>query len=157
MNKTELLALGTKVHPLRDRLLVKKLEYQHPLLYVAGVDLTKGLVIAAGPGRRQRRKVRFDKAMGHLSTAGALYFEDGDETGKMHPMRVKVGDYVEFSPRGSIEWDFEGELLLWVWEKSCYGTTNDSQSEAMLWQQPAGYDRHGNFLSGSENWQLSGR
>lgn len=153
--RERLLDLGARVRPLMDRLLVKRFEFEHKLgLFVAGVTLDKGLVIAAGPGRRQRRKVRFDKAAGHLSTQGALFFEDGEELAKpRHPMRLKVGDIVEFSPRGQVPWVFENEELVWVWAKSCYGTTNDSKAEALLWQQSAGYDRKGNFLSGAENWQ----
>jgi co-chaperonin GroES (HSP10) len=137
------------VRPLRDRLLIKRFEYQHPVLWTTGISLQKGLVVATGPGRRQRRKVRFDLMQGHLNTERSLYFEDGDETGKTRPMRVKVGDIVEFSPRNQIEWDFEGEELVWVWEQACYGTTNDSKHEALLWQQSAGYDRHGNWLGGT--------
>ena len=141
------------VRPLSDRLLIKRLEYKHETLEVVGGTLQKGIVIAAGPGRRERRKVRFDKKMGGMSTDGALYFEDGEETGRTYPMPVKVGDVVEFSPRGQIEWEFEGETYVWVWVKACYGTTDDSQSEALLWQQSAGFDRKGNFLSGAEQWQ----
>ena len=136
------------VRPLRDRLLVKKFEYQHPVLWTTGIELQKGVVVAAGPGRRIRRKVRFDKDIGHMSTSRSLYFEDGDETGKTRPIGFKVGDVVEFSPRNVVEWDFEGEELLWVWEQGCYGTSTDSKSSALLWQQSAGYDRHGNWLGG---------
>lgn len=149
----KLAAIASQVRPLRDRLLVSRIEYKHPTLYVAGVTLQKGVVVAAGPGRRIRRKVRFDKAAGHMSSQGAIFFEDGEETGKVRPMRVKVGDIVEFSFRGQVEWDFNGIPLIWIGEQSCYYTTNDSQSEALLWQESAGYDRHGNFLSGAEEWQ----
>lgn len=141
-----LMAISKRVRPLRDRVLIQRITYQHPTLAIVGVTLQKGIVVAVGYGRRIRRKVRFDKAEGHLSTQGSLYFEDGEETGKLRPMRVKVGDTVEFSPRNQIEWNFEGEDLVWIWEQSIYGTTNDSQSEALLWQQSAGYDRHGNWL-----------
>jgi co-chaperonin GroES (HSP10) len=140
------------VKPLRDRLLVKRFEYKNPYIAVVGVELQKGVVIATGYGRRVRRKVRFDNKMGGLSSAGAMYFEDGEETGKVLPMKVKVGDVVEFSPRNQIEWEFEGERLVWVWQNACYGTTNDSQSEALLWQQSAGHDRRGNFMSGADEY-----
>ncbi len=145
----KLARISGRVRPLRDRLLVKRFEYRHPTLWTTGISLQKGVVVAAGPGRRMRRKVRFDKDIGHMSTARALYFEDGDETGKIRPMRVRVGDVVEFSPRNTVEWDFEGEELLWVWEQGCYGTTNDSKSSALLWQKSAGYDRNGNWLGGA--------
>ncbi len=144
----KLKSISKAVRPLLDRVLVKKLEYEHPTLAVVGVKLQKGVVIAVGPGRRMRRKVRFDKAPGALT--GALYFEDGPETGAVRPMRVKVGDVVEFSPRGEIEWDFGGETLFWIKEQACYGTSNDSRSSAFLWQKSGGHDRHGNFMPGTQ-------
>ncbi len=142
-----------KLRPLRDRVLIKRLEYKHPVLAVVGVTLQKGVVIAVGPGRRERRKVRFEKMPG--MSAGAMYFEDGEETGRVHPMKVKVGDVVEFSPRNQFEFDFEGERYSMIWQNAIYGTTNDSRHQAMLWQQSAGYDRNGNFMSGAENWQAN--
>ena len=93
-----------------------------------------------------RRKTRFDGMPGRPPT----YFEDGAETGKIRPMRVKVGDVVEFSPRNQFEFEFEGEKYAMIWEQSIYGTTNDSRSQALLWQQSAGYDKNGNFLPGTE-------
>jgi co-chaperonin GroES (HSP10) len=136
------------IRPLRDRVLVKRIEYKHPLLAVIGVTLEKGIVVAVGPGRRERRKVRFDKMEGHLSSAGAQYFEDGDETGRTRPMRVKVGDVVEFSPRNQFEFEHEGEKYVMIWEQAIYGTTHDKPDTALLWQRSAGHDRHGNFMPG---------
>lgn len=144
----KLTRVSQTVRPLRDRVLVQRLEYEHPVLAVVGVTLQKGVVIATGYGRRVRKKIRFDLLEGHLSTSKALYFEDGEETGAIKPMRVRPGDVVEFSPRNQIEWEHEGEKLVWIWEQSIYGTSNDSKSEALLWQQSAGHDRAGNFLSG---------
>lgn len=138
------------VKPLLDRVLVQRLEYEHPTLAVVGVTLQKGVVLAVGPGKRQRKKVRFDLLQGHLSTAHALHFEDGPETGRIYPIHVRVGDVVEFSPRNQIEWEYEGEKLVWIWQKAIYGTTNESKHEALLWQTVAGTDRHGNFLPGTD-------
>lgn len=149
----KLAALAKKIHPLRDRVVVKRFEYQHPVLYVAGVTLHKGVVLAVGPGRKIRRKVYFNQGIDNRVGPRSIAFEDGDETGQIRPMRVKVGDVVEFSFRGGIDFELDGEALLMIWEQSIYGVTNDSKSEAMLWQQSAGYDRHGNFLSGAEEWQ----
>ena len=149
LNK-KLKTLSQTVKPLEDRVLIQRLEYEHPILAVVGVTLQKGIVVAAGPGKRKRKKVRFDLLQGHLCTERALYFEDGPETGGVHPMPVKVGECVEFSPRNQIEWEYEGEKLVWVKAGAIYGTTNDSRSEALLWQQSAGHDRHGNFLPGTE-------
>jgi co-chaperonin GroES (HSP10) len=133
-----------------DRVLVQRLEYENPLLAVVGITLQKGIVIAVGPGKRQRKKVRFDLLEGHLSTSRSLFFEDGAETGRVYPILIKVGDVVEFSPRNQIEWDFAGEKLVWIWQKAIYGTTNDSRHEALLWQESAGTDRSGNYLSGRD-------
>ncbi len=160
MKLTEALQEVTRrVKPLRDRLIVKRFEYENPLIAVIGVKLEKGVVVAAGPGRQQRRKVRFDQKAGHMSTQRALYFEDGLYTGRIIPMQIKVGDVVEFSPRNYTEIDFDrlgfvgaGKLLV-IWQEAVYGTTNDSQYEAMLWQQSAGYDKKGNFMGGAEEWQ----
>jgi co-chaperonin GroES (HSP10) len=132
---------------LRDRVLISRFAYNHPLLAVVGVQLQKGRVVAVGPGRRVKRKVRFrlnDK------DAQALYFEDGEETGKVRPVRVKVGDIVEFSPRNQVELNWEGEPYVMIWDSAIYGTTDESTSAALLWQQSAGHDRQGNYLSGRE-------
>ncbi len=154
----ELLEINRRVKVLRDRVLVKRFEYENPLIAVVGVELQKGVIVAVGPGRQIRRKVRFDNKAGHMSTDRAMYFEDGAYTGKTMPMQVKVGDVVEFSPRNYTAVDFDrigfhgaGELLF-VWQNALYGTTTDSKHEAMLWQQSAGHDRHGNFMSGKDEW-----
>ena len=144
-----LVAISRRVRPLRDRVLVKRFKYEHDILWTTGIELHKGVVVAVGPGRRQRRKVRFDKDIGHMSTARSTYFEDGEETGRVRAMRVAVGDVVEFSPRNQIEWEFEGEELVWIWEQACYGTTTPEKSKGLLWQKSAGYDRHGNWLGGN--------
>jgi hypothetical protein len=148
--------ISSKVRLLRDRVLVKRFDYQNPYIAVVGVVLQKGVVVAAGYGRRIRRKVRFDKAMGHMSSQGAIYFEDGEETGKIRPMGFKVGQVVEFSPRNQFEvpWSvFNEPGLVVVKEQACYGVDpTESQGSALLWQQSAGYDRNGNYLSGAEEW-----
>lgn len=147
---TSLKRISKSLRPLRDRVVVQRLEYEHPSLAVVGVTLHKGVVVAVGYGRRLRRKTRFDLKDGGFDSHKSLWFEDGDETGKIRPMRVKVGDCVEFSPRNQIEWEHEDEKLVWIWEQAIYGTTNDSQSEALLFQSIAGHDRHGNWLPGTD-------
>lgn len=146
----KLTKVSLTIRPLQDRVLIQRLEYEHPILAVTGITLQKGVVVAAGPGKRQKKKIRFDLLEGHLSTNRALYFEDGAETGRMHPMPVKVGDVVEFSPRNQIEWEFEGEKLVYIRAAGIYGTSNDSKPhEALLWQASAGTDpRTGHYLSG---------
>ena len=45
----------------------------------------------------------------------------------------------------------EGELM--VEEKAIYSIDPDeSLNECLMWQQSAGYDRKGNFMSGAEDW-----
>lgn len=158
----ELQEIGRRVRVLRDRVLVKPLPYVHPVLLTPGIEVQKGVVVSVGYGRRQRRKVRFDRMEGHLNTGRSLYFEDGEETGRVLPMYVAVGDVVEFSPRNVFIIKEEDLLqaglpdvgdLLMVWQKGIMTIDpEESLSDALMWQQPAGYDRNGNFMSGAESW-----
>lgn len=155
----DLQEVSRRVRVLRDRVLVKPLPYTHPQLVLPGVTIQKGVIVGIGYGRRQRRKVRFDQMEGHLNTQRAMYFEDGEETGRVLPMRVSVGDVVEFSPRNYTVIDFDklgfwgvGELFM-VWQAAVMTVDPDeSLSAALMWQQSAGYDRGGNFLSGKDEW-----
>jgi hypothetical protein len=133
--------------------------YVHPVLLTPGVEIQKGVVIGVGYGRRQRQKVAFKQMEGQLGRT--LYFEDGDETGLIQPMQVKSGDVVEFSFRNVTVVDFDriqgfqgiGDLAF-VWQSAIYSIDpEESLSDALLWQQSAGYDRNGNFMSGGESWQ----
>lgn len=148
----KLAALAKRIRPLDDRVLVSRFQYQHPILAVVGVKLEKGVVVAAGPGKQRRRKQRFK--LGPDAGFRDVFFEDGDlRNAPRHPMPVKVGDVVEFSPRGQTEVEIDGEALVVIRAGSIYGTTSDSKSEAMLWQESAGYDRNGNFLpAGAETF-----
>jgi co-chaperonin GroES (HSP10) len=134
------------IRPLRDNVVIRRLEYKHDFLYVAGQKLSKGAVIAVGPGRRMRQKTRFQKFPG--KDEGSIFFEDGDErvqngTPLIRPMRVKVGDIVEFGHRGLQEVEADGEILIVCGEQSCYGKTDASQAKGMFGQQSAGFDpRH---------------
>lgn len=172
----ELLEVQRRVHVMRDRVLVRPLTYEHPVLATVGVDIQKGLVIAVGYGRRKRRKTPFYQKMDGFGTGTdkTLWFEDGEETGKILPMQVKPGDVVEFSWRNYTVVDFDriwdhgancsrgpwreqafpgiGDLVF-VWQSAIMSIDPDeSLSDAMLWQQSAGYDRKGNFMSGAESW-----
>ncbi len=159
----ELAQVAQKWKVLRDRVLIKRFPYENKAgLYVAGVKLEKGVIVAAGPGRRTRRLVAFNQNMGVGSGGRQMLFEDGAETGAIRPLSVKVGDVVEFSLRNYTAIDFDrcecpgaGELLV-VWaEALMLIDPTESKSDAMLWQQSAGYDRHGKFLSGKEEWSRS--
>ena len=172
--------VGRRVRVLRDRVLVSPLAYQHPLLYTQGVDVQKGVVVAVGYGRRQRRKVGFNQKEKGMGAGRTMYFEDGSETGKILPMQVKPGDVVEFSFRNYTIVDFDriwdmpstrrGTLrsavmrfpkqafpgvgdLVFVWQSAIMSVdTEESLSDGLLWQQSAGYDRNGHFMSGAEAW-----
>lgn len=153
----ELEEVGKRVRVLRDRILVKPLPYVHPVLLTPGIEIQKGVVIAVGYGRRTRRKVEFRQSL--FSSERKIFFEDGEETGEIIPMQVKPGDVVEFSFRNLTIVDFDRVgfpgigPLVFVWQKAIYSIDPDeSLNECLLWQQSAGYDRHGNFMSGSEDW-----
>jgi co-chaperonin GroES (HSP10) len=172
----ELEDVAKRTHVLRDRVLVKPLNYVHPILATPGIEIQKGVVIAVGYGRRQRRKVAFKQSISDgapvIGPNGqqiqftksrlmdkTLYFEDGSETGKIIPMQVKPGDVVEFSFRNITIVDFDTVgfpgigPLVFVWQKAIYSIDPDeSLNECLLWQQSAGYDRNGNFMSGAESW-----
>jgi len=153
----ELEEVGKRVRVLRDRVLVKPLPYVHPVLLTPGIEIQKGVVVAVGYGRRKRRKTEFRQSL--FSSEKKIFFEDGEETGEIIPMQVKPGDVVEFSFRNLTIVDFDRVgfpgigPLVFVWQKAIYSIDPDeSLNECLLWQQSAGYDRHGNFMSGSEDW-----
>jgi co-chaperonin GroES (HSP10) len=172
----ELEDVAKRVHVLRDRVLVKVLPYVHPTLETPGIEINKGVVVAVGYGRRQRRKVAFQQSISDgppvVGPGGkvmqfaksklsgrTLWFEDGPETGAIIPMTVKPGDVVEFSFRNITLVDFDrcgfpgiGHLAF-VWQKAIYSIDPDeSLNECLMYQQSAGYDRKGNFMSGAEDW-----
>jgi hypothetical protein len=172
----ELENVAQNVVVLRDRLLVKPLPYVHPTLATPGVEINKGVVIAVGYGRRQRRKVAFKQGLtdgppilGPDGTAirfaksrmaeRALYFEDGAETGKIIPMSIQPGMVIEYGFRNLTPIDFDRVgfpgigILVFVWQAAVYSIDPDeSLNECLLWQQSAGYDRNGNYMSGAESW-----
>jgi co-chaperonin GroES (HSP10) len=151
----ELENVGKSIRVLRDRVLVKVLPYTHALLETPGIEINKGVVIAVGYGRRQRRKTPFKQMEGNLGRT--LWFEDGEETGMIIPMQVKPGDVVEFSFRNITLIDFDrvgfpgiGHLAF-VWERAVYSVDPDeSLQDCLMWQQSAGHDRDGNFMSGQD-------
>lgn len=178
----ELLEIAANTRILRDRVLVKLIPYVHPLLATPGMTIQKGIVVATGYGRRERRKVEFRASMGEqemrrpdgtvmkftptTSNQRTLYFEDGPETGKILPLQVKPGDVIDFGFRNVEIVDFDriaqfynlqvGELVF-IWHESIYGIDpeediNKIAGQALLFQQSAGHDRHGNFMSGAEDW-----
>lgn len=100
------------------------------------------------------------------SSGKTLYFEDGPETGRILPLQVKAGDVIEFGFRNFEVVDFDriaefynlqlGKLLF-IWHSAVYSIDPEDDMEklcsaALLFQQSAGHDRHGNFMSGAEDW-----
>lgn len=173
----ELEDVGRRVHILRDRVLVKPLSYVHPILLTPGIEIQKGVVVGVGYGRRQRRKVEFKQgvtdgapvlgpdgktvmkfAKSTLSSR-TLFFEDGPETGEIIPMQVRPGDVIEFGFRNITLVDFDRVgfpgigPLAFVWQQAVYSIDPDeSLNECLLWQESAGYDKDGNWMSGAESW-----
>lgn len=173
----ELEDVAKRTRVLRDRVLIKPLPYVHPILATPGIEIQKGVVIAVGYGRRQCKKsemrnaapdptpivlpngkvARFNKT---ASSDKVWMFDDpARETGAILPMQVRPGDVVEFGPRNITIIDFDkvgfpgiGDLAF-VWQAAIYSVDPDeSLNECLLWQQSAGYDRNGNFMSGAEDW-----
>ena len=84
---TDLLPAGTKLRLLRDRILVKPLDFQ-PSKILQTIHHTKplrGMVVAMGPGYRQK-KWQYNSS-GERTRMG--------ETGRVIPMEVNLGDIVE--------------------------------------------------------------
>jgi co-chaperonin GroES (HSP10) len=128
-----------KLRPLRDRVIVKPLEYRHGLLFVAGVELRKGIVVACGPGRRLRRMIPWripvdaPHVPGNTVQPGQTFLvPDGPETGKIRPMSVRVGQCVEYGFRDVFEFEFEGEKLIAIKEDNIYGLTDARQDSGIL-------------------------
>jgi co-chaperonin GroES (HSP10) len=119
-----------RVKPLRDLVCVKLIEYKHSFLFVAGIQLRKGYVVAVGPGRRMRRKIAYRRNPERSDEV--TWFEDGQETGKIRPKRVAVGDVVEFGWRTGTEFILDGEKLLMIPEQSIYGLTTADADVGLL-------------------------
>jgi hypothetical protein len=181
----QMIEVASKLNILRDRVLVKLIPYIHPVLATPGMTLQKGIVISTGYGRRERRKVEFRHSMGNqeirgpdgklakFTTVGGTshtqYFEDGPETGRILPLQVQAGDVIDFSFRNVEIVDFDRlkdfynlqlGSLVFIWHEAIYDvdTEEDTQvlaSQALLFQQSAGHDRHGNWMSGAEDWHRS--
>lgn len=86
--KTQYLPAGTKLRPLRDRMVVKPLEWKPSAIIEIAGDTRKplrGEVIAIGPGQRQKRY--------HKNSRGEVH--KMGETGRVIPCEVQVGDIVE--------------------------------------------------------------
>ena len=135
------------VRLLRDKVLLRRVAYEHPVLVVVGIKLNRGEVVAIGPGKRKRRLVHYARAPGSLTDGVRL--EDGPErvgadgAPLLHVMRVKVGEVVEFSPvKHDREFEYGGEQYVIISEGSIYGIDRSgSNSAAILSQRSAGWEK----------------
>ena len=139
--------IASRIRPLKDRVCIQRLEYKHDFLEVVGITLNKGVIVAVGEGRHLRRLVEYRKAEGALT--GSIFLPDGPYTGKIRPMRVSVGQVVEYSPnKHDLEFDLDGETFVLIPEQSIYGIDkSESRSLAILSQRSAGWERGGSFLA----------
>lgn len=127
-----------RIRPLRDFVCVKPIEFKHAFLYVAGIQLRKGHVIAVGPGRRLRRKMPYRRNPDRVDEV--TWFEDGQETGAIRPMRVKVGECVEFGWRQGTEFELDGQKLLMIPEQAIYAITTADAGIGILEPQSMAVD-----------------
>lgn len=121
--------------------------YEHPTLYVAGIELRKGEVLATGPGRRNKRRIPWRLPTdapyvpgGTVNPGQTFYVEDGEETGDVTPVPVKPGDFIEYGFRDVFEFDYEGEKLLMIWAKNIYGRSDGDRANGFLEPKSAEID-----------------
>lgn len=132
--------MSTGLRMLGDRILVRPLTYEHAILFVAGIELRKGEVLAVGPGRRVKRRIPwmmpaeanpFDRGR-TVNPGQTFYVEDGAETGEIRKVPVNVGDIIEFGFRDVFGFYHAGEKLLVVRAQNVYGTTTGDRAEGIL-------------------------
>lgn len=140
-------ATAQRLRPLSDRVIVRPLSFKHPTLFVAGIELRKGIVVAVGAGRRIRRKIPWriptdaPHSPGESINPGQTFMvEDGYETGKIKPMSVKPGDVVEYGFRDVSAVTIDGEEFVIVRERNIYGTTDARTDRGLLEPASAAID-----------------
>ena len=115
----------TNIKPLEDWIAIKRHDYKHPTLFVAGAETHRGTVVAVGPGKWLRRWVEVtDPINGKKFRTRA-----GDQYGKRAPMDVKPGDVVEYSNAGWSEHIIDGEKYVFTRQGSIigFGDPEDTQ------------------------------
>lgn len=129
------------IKPLRDNVLLRAMPYEHETLAMPLIKINRGEVIAIGPGRRVRRLVHYKRAEGSLTEG--VWLPDGPETGQIRPMRVKVGDIVDYSRnKHTLDFEFEGQPCVLIAEQSIYGRdVSGEKGHAILAARPAGWER----------------
>lgn len=121
------------VRPLRDGVLWERIEYKHPFLDLPAVKTNRGRVVAIGRGRALRRKLRIPIGPGQFHEA-----EVGSYTGRVRPVGVKIGDSLEFSPRGQKELVVEGRSYVLSGEQSIIGYADESDSQGVMFPASVG-------------------
>jgi hypothetical protein len=91
-----------------------------------------------------RRKTRFYHTLGKEDRA--TFFEDGDETGEIRPMRVAPGDVVEFSFRQQTPVTIDGIEYIVIPEQSIYWKA-PRDGNGLMAQKSAGFYKQGRFLA----------
>lgn len=113
------------IRPTQDWLVLKRHEYKHKTLYVAGQQTHRGTVIATGPGKRIKAwKEVQDPLSGKFFRARV-----GDETGATAPMDVVPGDVVEYSNYGWEKRIIDNEEYIFVRQGSviCFADPEDTE------------------------------
>lgn len=98
-----------KFRPLHDRVLVRRIE---------GIEKTAGGIIIPDTAKEKPMK-------GEILAVGP---GAKDESGKVIPLDVKVGDIVIFTKWGGTEVKIEGEELLILKESDLIGIVTDAKS-----------------------------
>lgn len=126
---------AAKVRPTGERILWFRQEYTHPFLALPPIKTNRGWVLAVGPGKRIRRKVKVQVAPGQFHEAAV-----GAHTGKVRPMTVKPGDFLEFSQYGQTEFEVDGIKFVLSAEDSVLGYGDENDTQGVLFPAPAGFD-----------------
>lgn len=126
--------LAARLRPMRDNVIWVREQYENKAGLIVNLKTNRGTVLAVGPGRRRRRIVKVPIAAGEFHHA-----ELGAETGKVRPMTVKPGDFLEFSQYGQTEFEVDGVTLVLSGEQSVLGYADENDTEGVMFPAPAGF------------------
>ena len=116
-----------KIKPLQDWIVLKKAEYKHKTLYVHDQQTHRGTVVAVGPGKRLRAWLEVEDPMKGKRFRARV----GAETGKVAPMEIKPGDFIEYSNQGWEEREINGEKYIFTRQGSVIGYANPNDTEGL--------------------------
>lgn len=129
-----ILAAAAKVRPTGERVLWYRQEFKHPVLELPAIKTNRGWVLAIGPGKRLRRRIKVQIAPNQFHEANI-----GADTGKVRPMTVQPGDFLEFSRYGQTEFVQDGITFVLSAEDSVMGYAEENDQGA-IFSRPAGWD-----------------